>query len=175
MVYAYLTRLSPRQKMWFIVSVVAALLITVLGILCEPDRPSQAGNQFTANMSIREIAPKLGVTGKGLARELALPLDTPKKKPLNELGISQEQLDHATTHILSHHSPGLKYYLFAAIMLFGLVYLTRLGRPDNANVSERRLWYPRIPYITSLLVCRACMWFRTGQISQSNGRDSQSL
>jgi len=152
MVYTYLVKLSPRQKMWFIMSVVAGFLIGVLGILCEPDRPSQAGNQFTVNMSIREIAPKLDVTGKGLARELALSLDTPKEKQLSELGISQEQLDHAVTHILSHRSTGLKYYLFAAIVLFGLVYLTRFGRPDNANISERKLWYPRIPYITSLLV-----------------------
>ena len=151
MAYTYPAKLSPRQKMWFIVSVVAGLLIIVLGILCEPDRPSQAGNQFTISMSIKEIAPKLDVTGKGLARELALSLDTPKKKPLNELGISQEQLDHAAAHILSHRSTGLKYYLFAAIVLFGLVYLTRFGRPDNANISERKLWYPRIPYITCLL------------------------
>jgi len=148
----YFSKLSARQKVWFVASVAAGLLIAVLGTLTEPHRPSQAGNEFTANMSIREIAPKLGVTGKGLARELALPLDTPKKKPLNELGISQEQLDHATTHILSHHSTGLKYYLFGAIVLFGFVYLTRLGRPDNANISERRLWYPRIPYIMCLLV-----------------------
>ena len=59
MVYTYLVKLSARQKMWFIVSVVAGLLISVLGILCEPDRPSQAGNQFTISMSIKEIAPKL--------------------------------------------------------------------------------------------------------------------
>ncbi len=116
MAYTYLAKLSPRQKMWFMVSVVAALLISALGILREPDRPGQAPNQFTVNMSIREIAPKLGVTGKGLARELALPLDTPKNKPLNKLGISQEQLEHATAHILSHRSTGLKYYLFAAIV-----------------------------------------------------------
>jgi ferredoxin len=138
--------------MWFIVSVVTVLSISALGILCEPQSHTQAASQFTVNMSIREIAPKLDVTGKGLARELGLPLDTPKKKPLNSLGISQQRLDHATTHILSHRSTRLKYYLFAAIVLFGLVYLTRLGRPDNANISERKLWYPRIPYIMCLLV-----------------------
>ncbi|MHC4708596.1 MAG: 4Fe-4S binding protein [Planctomycetota bacterium] len=114
-------------------------------------------------MSIREIIPKLDVTGKGLARELALPLDTPKKKPLNELGISQEQLDHATTHILSHRSTRRKYYLFAAIVLFGFVYLTRFGRPDNANISERKLWYPRIPYIISLLVAVLVCGFVLGK------------
>jgi len=151
MAYTYLAKLSTRQKTWFVVSVVAALLISVLGVLCEPDRPRQAPNKFTISMSIREIAPQLDVTGKGLARELALSLDTPKNKPLSELGISQEQLAHAATHILSHHSTGLKYYLFAAIVLFGLVYLTRFGRPANASISERKLWYPRAPYIACLL------------------------
>jgi len=163
MVYTYLSKLSPRQKIWFIVGVLAVLLISVLGILYEPDRPSQARSQFKINMTIKEIAPKLDVTGKGLARELGLSLDTPKKKPLSKLGISQEQLDHATTHILSHHSTGLKYYLFAAIVLFGLVYLTRFGRPDNANISERKLWYPRIPYITCLLAAVLVCGFVLGK------------
>jgi len=114
-------------------------------------------------MSIRDIAPKLEVTGKGLARELALPLDTPEKKPLNKLGISQEQLDHAAAHILSHRSTSLTYYAFAAIVLFGLVYLTRFGRPDNANISERKLWYLRIPYITCLLAAVLVCGFVLGK------------
>ena len=80
MAYTYLAKLSPRQKMWFILSVAAVLLIGALGVLCEPAGPGQAGNQFTISMSIKEIAPKLEVTGKGLARELALPLNTPKKR-----------------------------------------------------------------------------------------------
>ena len=151
MFHTYLAILSPRQKIWFILSAVAVLVISVLGMLCEPDRASQTDSQFTISMSIREIAPLLNVTGKGLARDLALPMETPKNKSLNELGISQEQLDHAIEHILSHRSTGLKYYLFVAIVLFGLVYLTRLGRPDNANISERKTWYPRIPYIACLL------------------------
>jgi len=163
MAYTYPAKLSTRQKLWFIASVAAGLLIIALGILFEPDRPSQAGSEFTISMSIREIAPKLGVTGKGLARELALPLETPKKKPLNKLGISQEQLDHAVAHILSHRLTGLKYYLFAAIVLFGLVYLTRLGRPDNANISERKLWYPRIPYIACLLAAVVVCGFVLGK------------
>ena len=163
MAYTYLAKLSPRQKMWFVVSVAAVLLISALGILNEPVGSTQAPNQFTVNMSIREIAPKLDVTGKGLARELALPLETPKNKPLNELGISQEQLAHAAEHILSHRSTGLKYYLFAAIVLFGLVYLTRFGRPDNANISQRKLWYPRIPYIACLLAAVLVCGFVLGK------------
>ena len=88
--YTYLAKLSPRQKIWSIVSVAAVFLISVLGILCEPDRPSQTENKFTISMSIKDIAPKLEVTGKGLSRELALSLEMPKEKPLNKLGISQE-------------------------------------------------------------------------------------
>ena len=163
MTYTYLAKLSPRQRLWFIASVAAGLLIIAFGILFEPDRPSQAGSEFTISMSIREIAPKLGVTGKGLARELALPLETPKKKPLNELGISQEQLDHGVAHILSHRLTGLKYYLFSAIVLFGLVYLTHLGRPDNTNITERKLWYPRIPYIVCLLAAVVVCGFMLGK------------
>jgi len=163
MIYTYLAKLSPRQKIWSIVSVAAVFLIIALGILCEPDRPSQAENQFTISMSIKEIAPKLGVTGKGLARELSLSLDTPKRRPLSKLGISQEQLDHAVAHILSHRSTGLKYYVFAAIVLFGLMYLTRFGRPDNASISERKLWYPRIPYITCLLAAVLVCGFVLGK------------
>jgi ferredoxin len=163
MAYTYLAKLSPRQKMWFIVSVAAVLLISALGILNEPVGSTQAPNQFTVNMSIREIAPKLDVTGKGLARELALPLDTPKNKPLNELGISQEQLEHAAEHILSHRSTGLKYYIFTAIALFGLVYLTCFGRPDNANISERKMWYPRIQYITCLFLAVIVCGFVLGK------------
>ena len=114
-------------------------------------------------MTISDIAPKLEVTGKGLARELSLSLDTPKKKPLNKSGISQQQLDHAVTHILSHRSTTLKYYVFAAIVIFGLVYLTRLGRPDNSNISERKLWYPRLPYIMCLIAAVLVCGFVLGK------------
>ena len=160
----YLSSLSSRQKIWFIAILIVILLIGILGILCEPDKlSSQAGNQYTVNMSIQEIAPKLNVTGKGLARELALPLDTPKQRPLSELGISQEQLDHATEHILSHKSTNLKYFLFAAIVIYGLVFLTRLGRPENSSISERKLWYPRIPYIACLIIAVLLCGFVLGK------------
>ena len=159
----YLEKLTPRQKVWLIISVAAALFICALGILFEPDQSSQAEKQFTVNMSIREIAPELDVTGKGLARELGLPLDVSKIKALDELGISQEQLDHATKHILSHHSTSLKYFIFVAIILFGLTYLTRFGRPDNAGVSERKLWYPRVPYIICLIAVVLVCGFMLGK------------
>ena len=128
MTYKYLTMLSQRQKVWFVISVSTVLLISILGILYETDRPSQSDEQFSVTMGIWQIAPELGVTGKGLARELGLPLNVPKKKPLDTFEISQEQLGRATSHILSHRSTGLKYYLFAAIVLFGFVFSKSLQK-----------------------------------------------
>ena len=56
-----------------------------------------------------------------------------------------------------------KYYIFTAIVLIGLVYLTRYGRPDNAGISERKLWYPRMPYIISLFVAVLLCGFILGK------------
>jgi hypothetical protein len=114
-------------------------------------------------MSIREIAPVLEVAGKALARELELPLDVAKGKPVGALGVTQGQLEHAVVHLLSHRPTMLKYYVFAAIVLFGLVFLTRLGRPDNAGPSDRRSWYPRWPYLLSLLVAVLACGFLIGK------------
>jgi len=149
--YKWFSLLSTRQRSEMAAIILIMAIILGIGVVMNLPKEKTISETFTTDMSISDIAPKLEVTGKGLARELALPLNTPKKGPLNKIGISQEQLDHAVAHILSHHSTSLKYYVFTAIVLFGLVYLTRLGRPDNANITERKLWYPRIPYITCLL------------------------
>ena len=138
-------------------------IIIGVGIIVNLQEEQTSSKKFTTGMSISEIAPEIGVTGKGLARELKLPLDTPKKKPLSKSDISQEQLDHAVEHILSHRSTTTKYYVFAAIAIFGLVYLTRLGRPHNADISERKLWYPRLPYILSLIAAVIVCGFLLGK------------
>jgi ferredoxin len=138
-------------------------LIVAVGVLCEPDREPPSDHDFGLETSIRQLAPELGVTGKALARELGLPRDAPKRKPLAKLGVSQEQLDHTTAHLLSHRPTMLKYYVFAALVLFGLVFLTRLGRPDGADVSHRRTWYPRMPYLLTLVVAVAVCGFTLGK------------
>jgi ferredoxin len=114
-------------------------------------------------MSIRDIAPKLGVTGKSLAREFGLPLDVPKGKPLKALGVNQGALDHVAEHLLSHETGPLKYYVFGALVLWGLVFLTRLGRPDGSPTAERKTWYPRLPYLAALLVAVAVCGFALGK------------
>jgi len=161
--YKWFSSLSIKQRSEMVAIMLIIAIILGIGVVTNLPKEKTVSEIFTADMSISDIAPKLEVTGKGLAREFALPLDTPKKIPLSKLGISQEQLDHAVAHILSHHSTSLKYYVFTAVVLFGLMYLTRFGRPDNSNIAERKLWYPRIPYIMCLLAAVLICGFVLGK------------
>ncbi len=159
---SYFSRLSKAQYAWFVGTLVAAVAIVAVGWGLEPQDKQPAPN-FTTKMSIREVAPQLGVTGKALARELGLPLSAPKGKPLRALGVEQEQLDHSARHLWSHRPTKVKYYVFAAIVLFGLVFLVRLGRPDGSPVSERKSWYPRGPYVVALVAAVAVCGFLLGK------------
>ena len=157
------TNLSGRQWLWLVVTLLAAVLIVVVGALQQEEAASPLPSQFTVEMSIKQIAPRLNVTGKNIARELGLPLDVSKVKPLKTLGITQEELDHATEHILSHRGTTLKYYVFAALVLVGLVYLVRLGRPDGSPPADRKTWYPRWPYVAALVLAVAICGFALGK------------
>jgi ferredoxin len=68
-----------------------------------------------------------------------------------------------TAHLISHRGRPLKYFVFAALVLFGLVFLVRLGRPDGSPNSERRNWYPRAPYIAALVVSVVVCGFLLGK------------
>ena len=98
----YLTRLSKTQYLWLIGTLIAAAGIVALGWALEPRHEKVLVSSFTTEMSLREIAPQLGVTGKALARELGLPLNVSKTKPLGELGAGQDQLHRVAAHLLSH-------------------------------------------------------------------------
>jgi len=148
---SWFSQISFKQRIWLFLTLAGILAIITLGIFLDSPGEEKAAANFNINMSIRDIAPKLGVTGKGLARELELPLDVSKKKPVQALGVTREELDHAVEHILSHRDSMLKYYVYAALVLFGLVFLTRLGRFDSSDIKNRRNWYPRTPYVISLL------------------------
>ena len=147
----YLAQLSKTQYGWLVGTLAVAAGIVAFGWISEPQHEAGSAASLTVEMSIREIAPQLGVTGKALARELGLPVDVSKKRPLRKLGVGQDKLTHAAEHLLSHRPSRLKYYVFAAIVLWGLVFLSRLGRPDGSPVSQRRTWYPRTPYVLALL------------------------
>jgi ferredoxin len=161
--HSWFSQISFKQRIWLFATVAGMFAIIVLGILLDSPSASKESITFNIDMSIRDIVPELGVTGKSLARELELPLDVSKNKPVRTLGVTQEELDHAIEHILSHRDTVLKYYVFAALVLWGLVFLVRLGRPDGSDVKNRRDWYPRTPYIISLLLSVIVAGFLLGK------------
>ncbi len=149
---SWFSQISFKQRIWLFSTLAGILAIVTLGILLNSTSTPEESIDFNVNMSIQDIAPKLGVTGKGLARELELPLDVSKKKPVQMLGVTYEELEHAIEHILSHRDSTLKYYVYAVLFIWGLVFLVRLGRPDGSDIKNRRYWYPRTPYISALLL-----------------------
>lgn len=161
--HSWFSQSSFKQRIWLFVTVAVMFAIIVLGVLLDSPSALKESISFNIDMSIRDIVPELGVTGKSLARELKLPLDVSKNKPVRTLGVTQEELDHAIEHILSHRDTVLKYYVFAALVLWGLVFLVRLGRPDGSDVKNRRDWYPRTPYIISLLLSVIVAGFLLGK------------
>lgn len=159
----YLSRLSKQQTAWLTATLIAVGGIVGIGWAIEGEGEKVSVVSFTTAMSIKDVAPRLDVTGKALARELGLPLDVPKKKPLRQLRVEQDELDRAAAHLLSHRPSRLKYYVFAAIVLWALVFLIRLGRPDGSPVAERKTWYPRSAYVATLLVAVVVCGFLLGK------------
>jgi ferredoxin len=149
--HQWFSKLSSKQCVWFLGTVTLMVIIIITGIALNPPTKPENVVHVSVEMSIRDIAPKLNVTGKALARELVLPLDVSKTKPLSALGVQTETLQHAAHHLLSHRDTTLKYYVYAAFVLGGLVFLVRLGRPDRSDVKHRSQWYPRMPYTMFLL------------------------
>jgi len=160
---SWFSQISFKQRIWLFVTVAGMLVIIVFGVLLSSSNKPRKSIDFNTNMSLQDIAPRLGVTGKGLARELELPIEISKKKPLISLKVTEKELHHAVKHILSHRDSMLKYYVYAALVLFGLVFLIKIGRPDGSDVKSRHKWYPRAPYIASLLVSVIAAGFLLGK------------
>jgi len=148
---SWYSRLSRKQRVWLWLSCTGMAVILFVGVLLDPGVESQSAIDFNIDMSISEIAPQLGITGKSLAREFNLALDVSKRSPVRELGITPEKLRHTAEHLLSHRDSMLKYYVYAALVLGGLVFLTRLGRPELSDIKHRKAWYPRAPQLVFLL------------------------
>jgi ferredoxin len=162
-IMSWFSLLSARQKSWLFGTVFVMLAIVGVGLYLTTSAEEPAPAAFTTDMSIQQVAPKLGVTGKALARELGLDLEIPKKKPLKALGVSDEKFQHAVEHLLSHRDANLKYFVYAALALGAVVFLVRLGRPDGAAVEQRKRWYPRAPYIVILLISVTVCGFLLGK------------
>jgi ferredoxin len=161
--YSWFAQISFKQRIWLFATIAGMLAIIVVGVLLGSPGELKEPVNFNINMSIRDITPKLGVTNKSLARELELPLDVSKKEPLRTLGVTHQELEHTIEHILSHRDNMLKYYVYTALVLGGIVFLIKLGRPDGADVKNRRDWYPRTPYIVSLLLSVIIAGFLLGK------------
>ena len=159
----YLSSLSKSQWAWLVGTLAVCVAIVAVGWFVEIDDDAIQASSFTTEMSIRDIAPQLDVTGKSLARELGLPLDVPKQKPLKKLGVSQADLNEVTKHLASHRSTDLRYYVFVALVLWGLVFLCRLGRPDGSPVEQRKIWYPRLGYLLALVAAGVVFGFLLGK------------
>ena len=159
----YLQSLSARQKILAVVALVGALLVVGLGLSMNQPVEREGPGPMLVSMSIRQIAPKLGVTGRSLARDLGLPLDVPKRRPLENLGISQERLDDAARHVRGHRGSTVKYYVYVALCLLGFFYLVLLGRPAGAGLKQRKSWCPRLPHLVVLCASVIIAGFMLGK------------
>ena len=149
---SWFSQISLKQRIWLFATGAGMLAIIIAGLLLDSSSESKESINFSIDMAIRDIASKLGVTGKSFARELELPLDVSKKSPLRVLGVTDGKLQHVVQHLLSHSDATLKYYVYAALVLGGLIFMVKLGRPDGSSGEDRRAWYPRTPYILSLFL-----------------------
>lgn len=150
--YKWFSLLSTRQRSEMVAIVLIMAIILGAGVVMNLHNEQTTSDIFTTDMSIQDIAPQVGVTGKALARELKLNLDVPKKRPLKELGITKGNLEHAIEHLLSHKDTSIKYYIFTALVFGAVVFLIRLGRPDGIDIKQKQSWFPRVPYIGFLLL-----------------------
>jgi polyferredoxin len=148
---SWFSQISFKQRLWLFSTLAGIIVLMVLGISLDLSGGSSKTISFNLNMSIQDIAPKLGVTGKALARELYLRLDTPKNKPLHSLGITEKTLRHTVKHLGMNRDSTPKYFVYLALFLWGLIFLVRLGRPDKSDPKNYRTWYPRAPYIIALI------------------------
>ncbi len=144
--------LSWKQRIWMFGVFAIMIVIVLLGSLVEPEHETNIPANLSVDMSIRQIAHKLGVTPKSMARELNMPLNVSKKRPLYTLGVTDAELKPVLQHLFSHHNANIKYYIYIALVLWGLVFLVKLGRPDESNIKNRKNWYPRAPYVITLIV-----------------------
>ncbi len=157
------SHLSYQQRIWMFGTLLTMVALITFGILMDSGKKANVSVSVGVDMSIRQIAPKLGVTPKSLTRELNLPLNVSKRKPLYSLGITDEELHLVVKHLLSHRDATLKYYVYLALVLWGWIFLVKLGRPSESNVKNRKNWYPRTPYVITLILAVVIAGFVLGK------------
>lgn len=155
--------LSGKQRVILFSTILVMALIVVAGYIIAPPSQEKKEFDFSTEMSIKDLAPKLGVTGKALAKELKLPLDSAMSKPMKNLNITEEQLEHVVEHLISHIDTTVKYYIYGALSVGGLIYLLMLGIPENAPAGKRRFLYPPMLYTFFLLASVVFTGFMLGK------------
>jgi hypothetical protein len=152
MLVTYFQTLSKQQRIIGIVGLCAILVIVVTGIVIQPGAEKTAPPEIGVEMTISEAAHVLGLKGGDLAVELGFPREMAKNVPMTELGIDDAELSRTVTHLRGHTDSTLKYFLFAALVLWGWIFLVMIGRPENAPPEEKKAWYPRLGYVIALML-----------------------
>ena len=159
----YLSRLSRRQHLFLMAGICLIMLILSVGLIQELRIPKKSAPMLSTDMTMKQVAHKLGVTGKSLARELNFPLNVGKNKPLKKMGVGEKKFRKVVTHLLGHRSSPFKYYVFAVLVLWGWLFLVHVGRPERVPLDRRKKWYPRLGYIIPLLVSVVIAGFLLGK------------
>ncbi len=149
--------LSKKQKNLMAAMILIAGMIALAGIIFQQKSQDIGVFNFNVNNSISDMAPKLGITKKALARELNLKLNISKNKPIKEFGVEQEAFDHVMEHLLSHKDSSLKYYFYFILSFGGLIYLLKLGKFAEPDIKLIKHRYPVSFYIlflaASVILC----------------------
>ena len=159
----FIQSLSKLQKFWGVIGVVIIVLLVFIGLLVGNFKSPIETNSINLDMTLKEAAPKLGVTGSALAKELGLPLDAPKNVPMSEMGVKKGNLETTKKHLISHKESPLKYYLYGAFVLWGWLFLVVIGRPRKIDLKKRKLWYPHVAYIIPLVISVIVLGFFLGK------------
>ncbi len=165
MINNWYSSLSRKQFFWLYGTILIMILIVIIGIQIDRSNRPVQGKSYTIDMTIKAIAPDLDVTGKALANELGLqvPLKGAGERPLKELGVSQDKLNEVVEHLLSHRGAMLKYFIFAALSLGGLVFMVKLGRPELSGSRSEKNSYPRVPFLVFLMISLVFAGFYLGK------------
>ncbi|MDP8225988.1 MAG: 4Fe-4S binding protein [Candidatus Lernaella stagnicola] len=126
--------------------------------------PAPGAKKFTPESTIRDIAMAYDLNGKALAHDFGLAVGVDKDTPVAQFGVTQETIDEAITHNLSHEETplqNLKYPLYAVMTLFALAWLVRFGL--GKNPKRRKDYYPQSVYIGVLLFSVIVLGFVLGK------------
>lgn len=146
----YIKGLSRKQRVWMVVGAMLVVALFLFSFLKGRTAPSILMWDLSLGESIQEIAPRLNVTGKSLARELNLPLNVDKTIPVKELGVSKKDLKRTIHHLIGHTDSKAKHYIYLALIIWGWIFLVIVGRPENSELADRRVWFPKTFYTIAL-------------------------